>query len=113
MIMRAQKIGLIAASVVTGLFLAAVGLVVAWPLFEAREQGLEPAPRGGMMFLQADPQPPREQPIAKEELPNVRGKVVAAKDYALSKPPTLGNLTIFLVHGKDTMKSAKIVTLQE
>jgi len=36
--MRPQTIGLLAASLVTGMFLAAVGLVLAWPLFNAPRQ---------------------------------------------------------------------------
>jgi hypothetical protein len=113
--MRPQTIGLIAASVVTGLFLAAVGLVLAWPLFEAAPNDRGPIALnfGGQAFIQQDMQAPREQPVAPQELPNIRGAVMPAKEYALSEPHTHGNLTVFLIHGKDTMKKTKMLTLQE
>jgi hypothetical protein len=55
----------------------------------------------------------REAPITPEQLPNVRGATVQARDYVLSAPQTHGNLSIFLIHGRDTAKDAKIITLQE
>ena len=111
--MRPQTIGLLAASLVTGMFLAAVGLVLAWPLFNApRQDGFKFGP-DLVRLAQPDVQAPNEQPLAQDELPTVRGAVVPAKEYALSEPHTHGNLTIFLIHGKDTMKNRNILTLQE
>ena len=48
-----------------------------------------------------------------EQLPQVRGAAVPTKEYTVSKPHTHGNLTVFLIHGPDTMKETRLVTLQE
>ena len=113
--MRPQTIGVVAACVVTGIFMAAVGLVVAWPIFEqAGQLGLQKGPANGPIMLFAADQPPmREEPVAKADLPKVRGEVVPAKAYDVSPPQTHRNLSIYLIHGKDTMKTGDIVTLQE
>lgn len=42
-----------------------------------------------------------------------QGKGIDAGDYRLSGPYTHRNLTIFLVHGKNTIKSKSVLTLQE
>jgi hypothetical protein len=105
--------GLVAASVVTGLFLAAVGLVLAWPIITApRDEGFVNVAPGGPIFAMQEPAPV-QQPLAPHELPKVRGEVVRVRDYNLSAPVNHGNLTIYLVHGKDTIDAAKILTLQE
>jgi hypothetical protein len=114
--MKPQTIGLAVASIVTGLFLTSVGLVLAWPLLTApRQQGFklgEDLVRGPIL-VQPDMLAPNEQPLPQDELPKARGAVVPVKGYALSEPHTHGNLTIFLIHGKDTMKNQKMLTLQE
>jgi hypothetical protein len=53
------------------------------------------------------------QPIANDDLPQARGAIVPTKDYLLSAPHTHGNLTIFLIHGKDMMQNTNVLTLQE
>lgn len=115
--MQSQKLVLTLSAAVTGLFLLTVGLVLAWPMFQTGD------PQNRPLMLNANPLPffaPQAeapmapgQPIAKADLPNVRGSAVAAKDYVLSGPHSQGNLTIFLIHGRDTVKDAKIITLQE
>jgi len=42
-----------------------------------------------------------------------RGEQIQAGDYRLSGPYTHKNLTIFLVHGKNTIKAKSFLTLQE
>lgn len=42
-----------------------------------------------------------------------RGPVVQAQDYKLSGPYTHANLTIFLIHGSDTLSGKTYLTLQE
>ncbi|HZZ77874.1 MAG TPA: DUF6569 family protein [Gemmataceae bacterium] len=118
--MRAQTIGLVLASVVTTAFLATVGLVVAWPYLTA-----ERAPRqqqfvgfgNNQVIINNDvviePEMPIDQPIPAPQALEVRGEAVPSKDYVVSKAHTHGNLTVFLIHGRDTMKETKLVTLQE
>jgi hypothetical protein len=106
--MRPQTIGLVVASVVTALFVAMVGLVLAWPMLTAPRENLNHL--GGFV---GQPERPIEKQIPREEVKQVRGPVVPAKDYTLSEPITHGNLTVYLIHGKDTAKNAKIITLQE
>ncbi|MBI2806502.1 MAG: hypothetical protein HYX68_16090 [Planctomycetes bacterium] len=114
--MRAQKIALTVAAAVTGLFLMTVGAVVVWPYLSA---SLEEGPQVANNFEQqlfapmVDMQMPQEKRIAKSELPALRGATVPVKEFTLSAPQTHGNLTIFLIHGRDTVKDARILTLQE
>src|ERR1043166_6545972 len=113
--MRPQTMGVVAACVVTGIFLAAVGLVVALPLFEgANPLGVDNN-RGAeqMVFFGAEAPAARQEPLAKAELPKVRGDVVLAKEYNVSPPQTHRNLSIYLIRGKDTVKTDDVVTLQE
>jgi hypothetical protein len=46
-------------------------------------------------------------------LPVQKGETSQAGDYRISGPYTHENLTIFLVHGKDTLSGKKFLTLQE
>src|SRR3954470_10109661 len=41
------------------------------------------------------------------------GRVVAASEYKLSGPYTHGNLTVYLIHGPETLEGANFFTLQE
>jgi hypothetical protein len=118
--MKAQTIGITIASVVTAIFLGAVGLVLAWPYLTAPQQ----APRPQRVFagnfnnqaqIAALPDFPIEnaRPMQADEIPQVRGAAVPTKEYTVSPPHTHGNLTVYLIHGPDTMKDTKIVTLQE
>jgi hypothetical protein len=115
--MKPQTLALIAASTITGVFLATVGLVLALPLLTAPTLDRQFAVNNfNPQFAPlANFEAPVEkvQPLAKEDLPQVRGVVVPTQDYALSAPHTHGNLTIFLIHGPDTMKNTKVLTLQE
>ncbi|MBM3996038.1 MAG: hypothetical protein FJ303_18090 [Planctomycetes bacterium] len=107
--MQPKTLGIAIASVVTAAFLAAVGLVVAWPyLTESRRANAD-----FCQVIEGDAAHPVERHIAPAELPKARGSVVPAKDYALSAPHSHGNLTIFLIHGKETMPGANVITLQE
>lgn len=120
--MRPQTIGLIVASTVTSVFLAAVGVIALW---EYLPPPAPPVPHQGPVAFQFNapfaPLPDMEvpfepevaRPFAPGELPKARGAVVSAKEYALSGPHTHGNLAIFLIRGEDTLKDQKIMTLQE
>jgi hypothetical protein len=112
--MRPQTIGLIVASAITAVFLASVGLVVAWPFLTAPRLD-QPilANNFNVQFAPNFEVAPADQPMAKEELPRERGAVVVSTEYVLSEPQTHGNLTIYLIHGKDTMPQTKLLTLQE
>jgi hypothetical protein len=46
-------------------------------------------------------------------LPAQTGEPIAARDYKISGPYTHENLTIFLIHGKNTINGKKFLTLQE
>src|SRR5215210_6555728 len=46
-------------------------------------------------------------------LPAQKDKTTTAGDYRISGPYTHENLTIFLIHGKDTITGKKFLTLQE
>ncbi len=114
--MKAQTIGIAVASVVTAVFLSTVGMVAVWPYLTA------PAPQPFAVNFNNQFVPvgveldfPMEnaQPMPVEQLPQVRGAAVPTKEYAVSKPHTHGNLTVFLIHGPDTMKETRLVTLQE
>lgn len=114
--MRSQKLALVLSATVTGLFLLTVGLVLAWPMLNSSHPQKQPLVFNGNqpVFAPFAPvQAPNEEPLAREQLPNVRGAAVPAKDYVLSGPHTQGNLAIFLVHGRDTAPNANIITLQE
>ncbi len=129
--MRPQTMGLIFASTVTALFMAAVGLVALWDYLPARQpRPMQPQPQPfvfqvnpGAPVAPMPPQPGiefdfpapdlRPKPIAAEELPKVRGLVTPVEKLTLSGPHTHANLTIFLVRGQDTLKDQNILTLQE
>jgi hypothetical protein len=119
--MRAQTIGITIASVVTAVFLGAVGLVLAWPYLAAPPRAQRVQQPFAVNFnnpaVQIAPLPDfpidNIQPMLAEEIPQARGAAVPTKEYTVSEPYTHGNLTVFLIHGRDTMKDTKIVTLQE
>ncbi len=118
--MRAQNIVLTAAAAVTGVFLLTVGVVMLWPFLDMA--AILPAENrvvhfhDGPQHLEApviERQVGQERPVSRAELPDVRGAVVLAKEYVLSGPHSHGNLSVFLIHGRDTLKETKILTLQE
>jgi hypothetical protein len=55
---------------------------------------------------------PRAQACTREELQAARGDVPAASDCTVSGPYTHNNLSVFLVHGPDTMQGQRLMTLQ-
>jgi hypothetical protein len=61
------------------------------------------------------PNPPAapEQAILPQDLPKSRGAAVLAKDYRISGPHTHGNLSVYMIHGKDAIENLQILTLQE
>jgi hypothetical protein len=71
------------------------------------------AQKGAMPFaapmLEMPPQP--AQPIAREELPGVRGEAVATADYRISGPNNHANLAVYFVHGPSAMKGRKVLAL--
>jgi hypothetical protein len=52
-------------------------------------------------------------PLDPEQVRTARGPVTDAREYTLSKPYTHDNLTVFLIHGPETLKGRTPVTLQE
>src|SRR5260370_21194600 len=52
-------------------------------------------------------------PVAQEKLNEVRGAVAETRDLKVSGPHTHDNLSLFLIHGPDTMKARQVVTLHE
>jgi hypothetical protein len=55
---------------------------------------------------------PAAQPCTPEALQALRGPVVPLRDCTFSGPFTHGNLSVFLIHGPDTLKDQKVLTLQ-
>lgn len=126
--MKAQNVVVGVAGVLTGLFLAAVGVVLVWPHMQARQE-----PRQAEFVLNVNnvnpgeieafpgefPEPPgfpvaeNPQPLPAEQVDRVRGHAVPSKEYTISGPHTSGNLSVFLIHGPDAMKKTTVVTLQE
>jgi hypothetical protein len=138
--MRPQTLMVTAASIVTGLFLAAVGIVLAFQWLDARQaapnagarvaQMPAPAPQANFIFEIEAPQPDDfvfnapmpfapnqpmalEQAIPPQDIAKARGATVLAKDYRLSGPHTHGNLTVYMIHGPDAIKDLRVMTLQE
>jgi hypothetical protein len=70
------------------------------------------APELDNAFQGVAPVAPAGAPCAKEELQALRGQVVPARDCAVSGPFTHANLSIYLIHGPDTLKGQKVMTLQ-
>ncbi len=59
------------------------------------------------------PQGQPAQPVAPEELRQVRGPAVETGAYELSGPFTHANLSVFFIHGPDAMQEQRFITLQE
>jgi len=59
------------------------------------------------------PQGQRAQPVAPEELRQVRGPAPEANAYEISGPFTHENLSVFFIHGADTLREQRFITLQE
>jgi hypothetical protein len=93
--MNARTVGLAVTAIACGVALIIVAAVVSL-------QVLAPAPDG----LAGEPLPP-------EEVAALRGPVAAAADCTFSGPFTHDNLTLFLIHGRDTLPGAAPLTLQE
>lgn len=122
--MKPQTIGVTIAATVTGVFLLALGAVAFWQYSEANPRPHRHRPQAAVHFnpnvqFEAVPdfQMPDapvgvDQPIATEEVANLRGNSIGPKDYTLSGPHTHGNLAIYLIHGRDTIQTP-ILTLQE
>jgi hypothetical protein len=54
-----------------------------------------------------------EGPLAQADLEGLRGQVAEAADFTLSEPHTHANLSVFLVHGRETLPDRAYLTLQE
>ena len=112
---------LVLSGFVTAVFVAGATMVAIYPSLEraARPgqrvaQPQAPAPLLDFLNIAAD-EPAVEQltPIAQADSPAVRGEAIKTTDYTISGPHTHNNLTVFLIHGGETMKKTNVVTLQE
>ncbi len=112
---------LVLSGFVTAVFVAGATMVAIYPSLEpaARSgprvaQPQAPAPLLDFLNIAAD-EPAVElfAPIAQADLPAVRGEAIKTTDYTISGPHTHNNLTVFLIHGGETMKKTNVVTLQE
>jgi hypothetical protein len=74
---------------------------------------VDDAPLGGDRFWNDLPAAPRGTPVTPEALQAERGPVVPVRDYALSGPFTHENLAVYFIHGPDTMKGQRVLSLQE
>src|SRR5262245_48068553 len=131
--MRPQSLAILIASTVTAIFLGVVGVVALMNLMPTPAAN---GPNGGRMAKNADVffapavvpeiaiddgfevpaiEPPQNfgPAIQPAELPRMRGKAVAAKEYELTGPHAHGNLAVFLIHGEDQAQNLRIMTLQE
>lgn len=120
--MRAQKIALVVASVVTGLFLTAVGAVLIGQMVDFSRPANQPRvaqDNAENQIVQFAPIPnlqmvnPIERPVDNVQVPQNPVALAPAKEIKISGPHAHGNLAIFLVHGPDTIKNPRIMTLQE
>jgi hypothetical protein len=55
---------------------------------------------------------PGGQPCLPEDVRALRGPMVSAREYTVSGPFTHGNLAVYLIHGRETLRDQKILTLQ-
>ncbi|MBI3406998.1 MAG: hypothetical protein HY040_01395 [Planctomycetes bacterium] len=58
-------------------------------------------------------QMPVEKACTQQEAVTLRGPQVAAKEYTVSGPFTHANLSVYLIHGADTMKVQRVLTLEQ
>jgi hypothetical protein len=72
--------------------------------------GFQAGPAFGLPDLfQAGPQ---GQACTRDELQAMRGAVVPIREYKVSGPVTHANLSVYRIHGRDTLKGAKVLPLQ-
>lgn len=133
--MKPQNLAMIVVGSVLGFFALAGGAVYfAWTMFpDARNQHNRFV--GRPVMKQAMPMPAIAEinipdiadfgqmpdwnvggfqvPVAKDKLPQIRGPLAGPRDLTVSGPHTHDNLTLFLIHGQDTMKAKKVVTLHD
>jgi hypothetical protein len=57
--------------------------------------------------------PPNAGPLDPEQVRTARGPVTESQEYTLSRPHTHENLTVFLIHGPETLRGRTPLTLQE
>jgi hypothetical protein len=122
--MKPRTIALMVAAIVAGV---AVHAGAAWMLFRgAADSGWRYAQSAGQevrfndFFVGDDgamanlfPPAPAPKPCTPEEVQALRGPVVPARDYTFSGPFQHANLAVYLIHGPDTLKDQKVLTLQQ
>jgi hypothetical protein len=113
--MKPRTLAVVVAAGLAGL---AINVAVGWLFisgFDRMSSGLSPLVAhmdfdgGGVLFPNQAP----ARPCTKEELPTLRGAVVPVRDYTFSGPFAHANLTVVLIHGPDTLKDDRILSLQE
>jgi len=72
---------------------------------------------GGGGFIQLAPADafapaPQENASSPEELRGLRGAVVPVREYTIIGPHSHDNLSIYLIHGTDTLKGQRVMPLQ-
>src|SRR5215213_6857936 len=120
--MQPQKLVLILASVVTGVFLAAVGVVLTHQFLDRPEPN-EPRAQNNIIrdmvvaplqnFAPVADDLPVAPDVAMNEGDEPIKPALKAKDLTVTGPHAHGNLAVFLIHGEDQLENSKIVTLQE
>jgi hypothetical protein len=120
--MQPQKLALILASVVTGVFLAAVGVVLTHQILDRPEPN-EPLARNNIIqnivvaplqnFAPVADDLPVAPDVAMNEVDEPIKPALKARDFTVTGPHAHGNLAVFLIHGEDQLENSKIVTLQE
>jgi hypothetical protein len=114
--MKPRNVALIVGALLT----LALGSVVAWSYF--LQPWFRPDLDDDLVFLEdRDPyqvapwtRPQNlEGPLTPDVVRAVRGQVAMATDYTLSDPYMHANLTVFLIHGRETMPDRTYLTLQE
>lgn len=105
---------IVALGVSIALVMNLAGTVPAQPRFVANVDFRNALPPGGDGALFAGtPAVGAARPCSAEELQRVRGAVVGSADSRVSGPFTHANLSLFLIHGPDTLRDGNVLTLQE
>ena len=130
--MKPQNLAMIVVGSVVGFFtLAGLSVYVAWKQFPAQANNRPFAGRpvwnrqmpiivgkGHMPVIDQVEMPAPNMggfaaPVAQNKVKEIRGPLAGAGEIKVSGPHTHDNLSLFLIHGPDTMKGRQVVALHD